>query len=133
MAVAIVGGLLPSAAADTAADRVRLHVQYAKAAGTTFAYAELGSGTPLLMLNGTGSPMNEWDPALLAGLQKSHHVIVVDYPGLGLSGPAPSQWNFPRAADWMAEFAETVVPGEKIDVLGWSMGGFVAHQLAIRH
>ncbi len=128
---AILGGLLSPAAAS--AEEVRLKVQYATAAGTTFAYAKLGSGAPLLMLNGTGSPMNEWDPALLAQLQNSRQVIVVDYPGLGLSGPAPSRWSFAKAADWMADFTETIAPGEQIDVLGWSMGGFVAQQLAVRH
>lgn len=129
---AMAGSVAPVKAAPNS-DDVRLHVQYSKAAGTTIAYAELGAGSPLLMLNGTGSPMNEWDPALLAELQLSHRVIVFDYPGLGLSGPAPAQWTFPHAADWIAQFAATVAPGESIDVLGWSMGGFIAQQFAVRH
>ncbi|MDO9485592.1 MAG: alpha/beta hydrolase [Actinomycetota bacterium] len=104
-----------------------------KAAGTNFAYAELGSGSPLLLLSGTGSPMSEWDPALLAQLKKSHRVLVFDYPGLGQSGPAPAKWSFPRAADWISQFLDSVIPNTPVDVLGWSMGGFIAQQLAIRH
>jgi pimeloyl-ACP methyl ester carboxylesterase len=112
---------------------VRLDVKHIKAGGTTFAWAELGSGAPLLLLNGTASPMNEWDPAFLAGLARSNRVIVFDYPGLGDSGTAPSAWTFEHAADWIAAFAAGVVPREQVNVLGWSMGGFIAQQLALRH
>lgn len=112
---------------------VRLDVKYVKAGGTTFAWAELGSGAPLLLLNGTASPMNEWDPAFLAGLARSNRVIVFDYPGLGDSGAAPSSWTFEHAADWIAAFATELEPDEQVNVLGWSMGGFIAQQLAIRH
>ena len=41
----------------------------------------------LLMLNGTGSPMSQWDPALLAALSRDRQVVVYDYPGLGGSAP----------------------------------------------
>ncbi len=116
-----------------AADAVRLDPQQVRAAGTTIAYAELGDGPTLLMLNGTASPMNEWDPALLGALAQQHHVVVLDYPGLGLSGPAPSWWAFPRAADWVSDLLDVIAPGESVDVLGWSMGGFIAQQLAQRH
>jgi pimeloyl-ACP methyl ester carboxylesterase len=77
--------------------------------------------------------MSEWDPKLLAALAKNRRVIVFDYPGLGLSGPAPSKWEFSAAADWVNDFLAKVSPGEPVDVLGWSMGGFVAQQLAVRH
>lgn len=122
-----------AAATDEPWRQVRLQVQRVAAAGTTFAYAELGSGSPLLLLNGTGSPMAEWDPALLAALADDHRVIVFDYPGLGRSGPAPASWRFAAAADWISEFVNATHPDTSVDVLGWSMGGFIAQQLAIRH
>jgi len=126
--------VIPSGIAQGAqSPSVRLDVHEVDAAGTTFAWSEVGSGPPLLLLNGTASPMNEWDPAFLAGLARSNRVIVFDYPGLGDSGAAPSTWNFSKAADWIAEFAEAVAPGTPVNVLGWSMGGFIAQQLAIRH
>lgn len=111
---------------------VSLDVRYAQAAGTRFAWAEVGSGRPLLLLNGTGSPMAEWDPALLAGLAKGRRVVVIDYPGLGLSGPVPSPISFPAMADWIADLIDVLGLG-RTDVLGWSMGSFVAQQLALRH
>lgn len=124
---------LGEAHARSATSSAVLHVQIASVANTTFAYAELGTGPPLLLLNGTGSPMNEWDPVLLGQLSTSHRVIVFDYPGLGLSGPAPSVWRFSDAADWIAEFARVVSPNAPVDLMGWSMGGFISQQFAIRH
>lgn len=118
--------------ATTLGRDVSLDVRYARAAGTSVAWAELGAGRPLLLLNGTGSPMAEWDPALLSGLAEGRRVVVVDYPGLGLSGPAPSRITFPAMADWTADLIDVLGLGRP-DVLGWSMGGFVAQQLAIRH
>lgn len=111
---------------------VALDVRYAQAAGTSFAWADVGAGRPLLLLNGTGSPMAEWDPALLAGLAQHRRVVVFDYPGLGLSGPAPSRITFSAVANWTADLISVLGLGTP-DVLGWSMGGFVAQQLAIRH
>jgi len=118
-----------------AGNALRLDAELVDAAGTSFAWASIGSGPALLLLNGTGSPMAEWDPAFLAHLAKHRRVVVFDYPGLGLSGPAPSRITFPAMADWMAEFIDAIgLDGaDTPDVLGWSMGGFIAQQLAIRH
>lgn len=123
-----------AAATDSPSWRsVRLNVQIARVAGTTIAWAEVGAGSPLVLLNGTASPMNEWDPAFLVGLAAQHRVIVFDYPGLGDSGRAPSAWNFDAASDWVSEFLSQVSPGSPVDVLGWSMGGFIAQRLVVRH
>jgi pimeloyl-ACP methyl ester carboxylesterase len=118
--------------ATTLGSDVSLDVQFAQTAGVRFAWAEVGEGPPLLLLNGTGSSMAEWDPALIAGLARSRRVVVIDYLGLGLSGPAPSRITFPAIADWAANVINVLGLGTT-DVLGWSMGGFVAQQLAIRH
>ena len=112
---------------------VRLEVRATEAAGTSFAWAEAGQGRPLLLLNGTASPMADWDPALLAALARDRRVIVLDYPGLGSSGPAPGRWTFAAAADWIDGFLAHALPGERVDVLGWSMGGFIAQRLAVQH
>ena len=133
-AVLVLGAASPADAANSPAWRsVRLNVQTVHAAGTTFAWSEVGSGPPLLLLNGTASPMNEWDPAFLAGLATQHRVIVFDYPGLGDSGRAPGVWSFDAASDWIHEFVSQVSPGVPVDVLGWSMGGFIAQRLVARH
>jgi pimeloyl-ACP methyl ester carboxylesterase len=85
------------------------------------------------MAIGTGSTMAEWDPALLRLLARRHRLILFDYPGVGRSSPRRTRrTSFARMADQTARFMRAIgVP--RADVLGWSMGGFVAQQLAIRH
>lgn len=127
----------PGAPAAHAADAVapaslvRLDPKTVDVDGSRTSYAVLGpaSGVPLLMLNGTGSPMAQWDPALLAGLSASRPVIVYDYPGLGASARLPERLTFGR----LARHAHGLLSALGItdaDVLGWSMGGFVAQRLA---
>lgn len=106
-------------------------VRQVQVGGTEIAYYERGRGEPLVMLIGTGSTMAEWDPALLRLLAAERRLILFDYPGVGFSGPWRGD-SFDSLADTTAEFmAEIGVP--RADVLGWSMGGFIAQRLAIRH
>jgi pimeloyl-ACP methyl ester carboxylesterase len=119
--------LVPSSAAAFTAE-----VRHAPVRGGQIAWYERGSGSPLVMLIGTGSTMSEWDPALLRLLARHHRLVMLDYPGVGKSG----RWRAPRTfaglADEVARFMAAIeLP--RADLLGWSMGGFVAQQLAIRH
>jgi pimeloyl-ACP methyl ester carboxylesterase len=106
-------------------------VHFARVSNTRIAWYERGQGPPLVMLMGTGSTMAEWDPALLRLLAQNHRLILFDYPGLGLSGPWHGD-SFDSLADATAALMNAIdVP--KADVLGWSMGGFVAQRLAVDH
>ena len=113
---------------STSAAEVELNVEKIPVQNIEIAYAELGSGSELLLLNGTGSPMADWDPALLAGLAQNHRVIIFDYPGLGESSKAPKKITFPRLAKWSYEFLDQLQV-RNFDVLGWSMGGFIAQEM----
>ena len=127
----ILGALPPASALDWR--EVRLEPTSIAAAGTTFSVASIGEGPALVLLNGTASPMGEWDPALLGALADRHRVIVFDYPGLGDSGAAPGTWTFDHAAEWTSALIDAVSPGQPVDILGWSMGGFIAQRLAVMH
>lgn len=106
-------------------------VHIAQVANTRIAWYERGQGPPLVMLMGTGSTMAEWDPALLRELAQDHRLILFDYPGLGLSGPWHGD-SFDSLANATAALMNAIdVPDA--DVLGWSMGGFVAQRLAVDH
>ena len=75
--------------------------------------------------------MAEWDPALLRMLSRHHRLIMFDYPGLGRSGRWPGR-SFDSLADTASAFL-TAIGVARAEVLGWSMGGFVAQRLAVRH
>ncbi len=117
----------PEQSGPSGAEQVRLDVTVT---AHGIAWAQIGDGDPLLLLNGTGSPMAEWDPALLANLARDRRVIVFDYPGLGQSTAA-------RATDFEELATSTVgllndLDVSRTDLLGWSMGGFVAQEM-LRH
>jgi len=112
-------------------ERFEATVQHAEADGTGIAWYERGRGPALVMLMGTGSTMSEWDPALLRLLAREHRLILFDYPGVGLSGPWTGR-SFDSLADSTAAFM-SAIGLEHANVLGWSMGGFVAQRLAVDH
>lgn len=121
--------LLGCAQASALPFRADVHV--ASLPHTRIAWYERGQGPPLMMLAGTGSTMSEWDPALLRSLASSHRLIPFDYPGVGMSGP----WrggSFDSLADSTGQLMQALHLA-RADMLGWSMGGFVAQRLAIRH
>lgn len=106
-------------------------VHIARVAKSRIAWYERGQGPPLVMLMGTGSTMAEWDPALLGLLAQDHRLILFDYPGVGMSGPWYGD-SFDSLANATAALMAAIdLP--RADVLGWSMGGFVAQRLALDH
>ena len=116
---------------SSTAQRFQAEVRYARVGGVKIAWYERGKGPPLTMLIGTGSTMAEWDPALLRLLARDHRLILFDYPGVGFSGPWHGK-SFDSLADATAGLLAAIgVP--RADVLGWSMGGFVAQRLAVEH
>lgn len=116
---------------QSSARAFQAHVRVAQVGNTRIAWYERGHGAPLTMLIGTGSTMAEWDPALLRLLARRHRLILFDYPGVGLSGPWHGR-TFGSLADATAGLLRTI-GAPRADVLGWSMGGFVAQRLAIDH
>jgi pimeloyl-ACP methyl ester carboxylesterase len=128
---ATVAAALGGGDAGAAARPFRAAVRLARVDGTRIAWYERGHGPPLVMLIGTGSTMAEWDPALLRLLAPDHRLVLFDYPGVGRSGP----WRG-RSFDSLAHSAAGLMQAigvPRADVLGWSMGGFVAQRLAIDH
>jgi pimeloyl-ACP methyl ester carboxylesterase len=115
----------------------RARVRHARVPGVgRIAWYQRGRGRPLLMSIGTGSTMAEWDPALLRLLAAQRRLILYDPIGIGrssaLSSKRAPRTSFARMANELASFMGTIGV-RRADVLGWSMGGFVTQQLAIRH
>ena len=100
--------------------------------GTRLAYRELGprGGTPLVLLNHWGAVLDNFDPRIVDGLAATHHVIAVNYRGIGLSGGSA-----PVTIDEMARDAIAMIRAlghSQIDLLGFSLGGFVAQDITLK-
>ncbi|RDU99435.1 alpha/beta fold hydrolase [Trinickia dinghuensis] len=103
-----------------------------KAGGTTFAYRELGQqgGVPLVLLNHWGAVLDNFDPRIVDGLAREHHVITIDYRGIGLSGGSAPVTVDEMACDTIAMIR--TMGFDQVDLLGFSLGGFVAQDVALR-
>lgn len=101
-----------------------------EAAGATIAWHRLGgSGEPLILINGYAATEADWDPSFLQALAAFCDPICIDNRGMGASTPGPG----PATIELMAADVATVLDElglERAPVLGWSMGGMIAQQLA---
>ncbi|PSM42987.1 alpha/beta hydrolase [Streptomyces dioscori] len=99
--------------------------------GCRYAYVRFGSergNPPLLLLSHFRASIDMWDPELLLRLAADRTVIVVDNRGIGLSeGTTPT--TVEAMAEGIAEFMVSMGSGG-VDVLGFSLGGYVAQVLA---
>jgi pimeloyl-ACP methyl ester carboxylesterase len=73
--------------------------------------------------------LDNWDPAFTDALAAEREVILVDYPGVGSSTGQPSG-NIAETARQMIAFVGALGLA-RIDLLGFSIGGFVAQEIAL--
>src|SRR5262249_40961602 len=106
-------------------------IGYAPVNGLEMYYEIHGEGSPLLLLHGAYMSTDGMAP-LLSRLAQSRRVIATDQQGHGRTGDI----NRPITYEHMADDAAAVldhVGVERADVMGFSMGGGVALQVAMRH
>ncbi|HEY8118241.1 MAG TPA: alpha/beta hydrolase [Methylophilaceae bacterium] len=107
--------------------------KYIEANGVKFSYRTLGptSGIPLILFQHFTGTMDAWDPAVVNALAKTRPVIAFNNKGVGATNGV--------VADSIAEMTKdayafiTALGHKKVDLLGFSMGGFVAQELAAQH
>ncbi len=98
--------------------------------GTTIAYQDFGSGSPLILINGFASTMDTWNPPVLAALAEQFRVIVFDNRGTGLSGMTGDPFTIPLfARDTLALM--DALGMSRAHILGHSMGAGIAQEIAL--
>lgn len=103
-----------------------------KVASCTFdyAYRELGSGTvPLVLLQHFRGNLDNWDPALMDALASHSRVIAFDNVGVG-----GTNGTTPNTIEQMAADAISFLDAlelDRVDILGFSIGSFVAQEIAL--
>ena len=91
-----------------------------------------GSGPPLLLLNGYAATGDDWDPTLIEGLAAAHTVVCPDNRGTGDSALGSEELTVAAMAEDAAGVLDELGVA-RAAVAGWSMGGFIAQQLAASH
>jgi pimeloyl-ACP methyl ester carboxylesterase len=105
--------------------------QFIKAGTERYAYRRFGSGStlPLLCLQHFTGTLDNWDPAVIDALAAEREVILFESAGLGRSSGTVPQTMFGMAAHALA-FLDALEL-KSCDVLGFSLGGMVAQQIAL--
>ncbi len=98
--------------------------------GARIAYRRIGSGPPLLVLNGFAATIADWDPSFLDRLASSNNLILLDNRGIGGSIDDGKPFDIQKLADDAAHVIEGLGV-DRLSVLGWSMGGFIAQALTL--
>jgi pimeloyl-ACP methyl ester carboxylesterase len=107
---------------------------YVKSKDVTYAYRKLGKpngALPLLLLHHFRAPMDIWDPLFVSSLAAQREIILFDNAGVGKSSgevPDSIKGMTSHVVDFLAALNLS-----QIDVYGFSMGGFIAQQLALDH
>ncbi|WP_327256516.1 alpha/beta fold hydrolase [Streptomyces sp. NBC_01244] len=91
-----------------------------------------GSGPPLLLLHGSGSSLQAFDP-IADDLKTVCEVIRLDLPAFGLTGPRPDRdYRIEAYVSFVVEFLAGLGL-DKLNVAGSSLGGNIAWNLAVAH
>jgi len=123
--------------AESAHPPVPSHVtaptQFVTANGIRYAYRRFGTerGAPLIFLQHFRGGMDHWDPAVTDGLAANRPVILFNNTGV-----ASSSGETPNTVEAQADDAATFLGAlglTQVDVLGFSIGGYVAQALTLRH
>jgi pimeloyl-ACP methyl ester carboxylesterase len=98
--------------------------------GIDYAYRQVGEGTPaLVLLQHFRGNLDNWDPALVDALAHNRRVVTFDNAGVaGSTGTTPS--TIAQMARDAIAFLEALELGA-VDLLGFSIGSFVAQEIAL--
>ncbi|MGL1861492.1 MAG: alpha/beta hydrolase [Pseudodesulfovibrio sp.] len=105
-------------------------VQTARVGNVDIAYSVIGQGEPLLMIMGYAGTMDVWDPILVEKLAESYMVIRFDNRNMGHSSTTSDTVTMETMAlDTLGLLDALGI--EKTHILGWSMGSFIAQEIAL--
>ncbi len=94
------------------------------------AYKIFGKGNPILLINGFTATLDFWDPIMLAKLASNHTVITFDNRGIGNTTSGDKKFTITQFANDTSGLLDALNI-KKADVMGWSMGGMIAQELAL--
>ena len=96
------------------------------------AYKMLGKGDPILLYNGASDGMDAWDPSFPMTLTSNHTVIAFDSRGLGNTTMGSKPYSIQQLATDAAGLLDALkIPNA--DVMGYSLGSFIAQKITIMY
>jgi pimeloyl-ACP methyl ester carboxylesterase len=107
------------------------HSEYTTIRGNRIHYYEGGSGAPVVLVHGLGSRAEDWANLMPQLKQAGFHVYTIDLLGYGRSArPADAAYSIAEEARYVEDFiAQHGL--QKVNLIGWSMGGWVSMRVAL--
>jgi pimeloyl-ACP methyl ester carboxylesterase len=95
-------------------------------------YVDVGSGEedPVVLVHGLGGQWQNWLENI-PRLAQDRRVIAMDLPGFGLTPESEGEISIPEYGRWVDALCDRVGL-EQIDLVGNSMGGYIAAEVAIQ-
>lgn len=116
-------------------DRIdNMPTQRVEVGDIAIAYKQLGNGSssdiPIVLIAGGGVTMDMWSPTLLKELSSNQTVIIFDNRGAGESTEGKKKFSIRQFANDTIGLLDALKI-EKANILGHSMGSFIAQELAL--
>src|SRR3954447_21656846 len=102
------------------------------ATGPTINYVRRGEGEALLLIQGMSGNHLSWGEPFLADLERDFDVVAYDHRGVGRSSAVTDPFSITELADEAAALIDAL-GWDSAHVVGISMGGMIAQELALRH
>lgn len=102
------------------------------ATGASLNYIRRGSGEPMLLIQGMSGNHLSWGEPFLTDLERDFDLVAYDHRGVGRSSRVTDPFSIVELADDAAGLLDAL-GWESAHVVGISMGGMVAQELALRH
>jgi pimeloyl-ACP methyl ester carboxylesterase len=109
----------------------REHLHSATVHGSRVNYVEMGSGAPIVLIHGLSGCWQNWLENI-PHLARNHRVIAVDLPGFGESELPQDEISIPGYGRFVDALLGQIGI-ERATLIGNSMGGFIAAEIAISH
>jgi pimeloyl-ACP methyl ester carboxylesterase len=107
-------------------------IEYAATPAGQLAYTRRGSGEPLILIQGLAGHHGMWGEPFLSALAGRLDVVAFDHRGIGTSTRADEQFTLVDLADDTVAVMDHL-GWDSAHVLGISMGGAIAQEVALRH
>jgi len=102
------------------------------ATGPTIHYVRRGEGEPLLLIQGMSGNHLAWGEPFLTELERDFDLVAYDHRGVGHSSAVTDPFSITELADDAAALIDAL-GWDSAHVVGISMGGMIAQELALRH
>jgi pimeloyl-ACP methyl ester carboxylesterase len=118
--------------ADSSANIQNTSEKIVQAGDVDIAYKMFGNGEPILLISGGSADMTAWDPSFISDLSSNHTVIVFDNRGVGNTTIGSKPYTIEQLANDTAGLLDALKIS-KANVLGYSLGSYIAQQVAITY